>query len=254
MGSLTGASPDAVDRYRVEGMTCGTCVARVKTALLRVPGVTRASVDILSGTAEVRRDPSLATSQDLSRALAEAGYVLLPLQTESPKVPARAGDDYRPFALGALGTAGLLGLYLGIGALAQGWEHAIALLAGDLPFVAAIAAGFGVQVGLLVHLRRLHAHASAKSVAASGATGTATMLACCAHHLVDVAPVVGLAGLATLLGAYRVPLLWVGLAANLAGIAYVLRQVRRVRGATMGAQAHRAMTAARGVTTRQGAT
>jgi hypothetical protein len=55
------------------------------------------------------------------------------------------------------------------------------------------------------------------------------MLACCAHHLVDVLPVIGLSGAALFLGAYKAELLWLGLAMNLAGIAYLLWQLKRWR-------------------------
>jgi copper chaperone CopZ len=39
---------------KVEGMTCGHCVARVQKALDAAPGVDTARVDLQSGTTEVR--------------------------------------------------------------------------------------------------------------------------------------------------------------------------------------------------------
>ncbi len=140
---------------------------------------------------------------------------------------------------GALGTAALLGFYLLAAAVAQGWEHALDLALADAPFVAAITLGFGVQVGLFVHLRLLQPRISAKPLAASGGVSTSSMLACCAHHLVDVAPALGIAGLATLLGTYKIPLLWLGIATNLAGIAYVVSRIRRCQ-AGLGAAPGRA--------------
>ena len=53
------------------------------------------------------------------------------------------------------------------------------------------------------------------------------MLACCAHHLVDVLPIIGLSGAAIFLDAYKTPLLWLGIAMNLVGIAYLVRKLRR---------------------------
>jgi hypothetical protein len=100
----------------------------------------------------------------------------------------------RPVAFGGLAALGLLIFYLGVITLAQGWGHALQQLVDDLPFVGAIAAGFGTQVGLFAYLRGLHARASAGGVAASTGMSTAAMLACCAHHLVDVAPVLGISG------------------------------------------------------------
>jgi hypothetical protein len=73
-------------------------------------------------------------------------------------------------------------------------------------------------------LRALHAGMVAGEVglAASTGTSTAAMLACCAHHVSDVLPFLGVSGAAVFLGANKTPLLWVGLAMNLAGIAYLL--------------------------------
>jgi hypothetical protein len=135
----------------------------------------------------------------------------------------------RPVAAGMAAAVGLLGFYLGIIALAQGWGHAVEQLADDRWFVGAIAAGFGTQVGLFAHLRGLHARAAAGGVAASTGTSTAAMLACCAHHLADLLPVIGLSGAAIFLNAYKTPLLWLGVAMNLLGILYLLRQVLRRR-------------------------
>ena len=134
-----------------------------------------------------------------------------------------------PFVWGGLAALGLLALYLGLITLAQGWRHAQEQLAQDLWFISLITAGFGLQVGLFVYLRHLHARAHAGGVAASTGTSTAAMLACCAHHLADILPVVGLSGAAVFLNAYKTPLLWLGILMNLAGVLYLLRKVRRQR-------------------------
>src|SRR5450759_4175571 len=57
---------------------------------------------------------------------------------------------------GATGAAGLVALYVGLISLAQGFGHAIDQLRADLPFVLAIAVGFGTQVGLFIELRAIH--------------------------------------------------------------------------------------------------
>ena len=136
-------------------------------------------------------------------------------------------------AFGALGTAALIGLYLGLVTWAQGAEHALELLWGDRVFVGLISAGFGTQVGLFTYLRLLQRAMARESVALAGA-GTATssvsMVACCAHHLADVLPILGLSGLAVFLVELRTPLMLLGIATNLVGIAVMLRQLRRIRG------------------------
>ncbi len=141
--------------------------------------------------------------------------------------PAAAG---RAAAVGLAAAAGLLGFYLGTLTLAQGWEHAVRqLLQEDRWYIAAIVVGFGLQVGLFSHLRRRHGRAPRAGVAAStGASGTA-MVACCAHHLTDVLPLLGASAAAVFLSEYRTQLLWLGIAANAAGTAYLLRLLLRHR-------------------------
>jgi len=135
----------------------------------------------------------------------------------------------RPIVFGLLAVLGLLAFYLGIITLAQGWGHALEQLADDRWFVDAIALGFGTQVGLFAYLRGLHAHAAAGGVAASTGMSATAMLACCAHHLADIMPIVGLSGAAIFLDAYKTPLLWLGILMNLIGIVYLLLKIRQQR-------------------------
>lgn len=132
-----------------------------------------------------------------------------------------------PLIAGVMAGTALVGLYLGLVTWAQGFGHATDLLWGDRYFVVAIASGFGLQVGLFVHVRRLlslRARGSASAGTAAGTgTSTAAMLACCAHHVTDALPVLGLSGVAIFLGDYRAPLMGLGIAANAAGVLFMLR-------------------------------
>ncbi len=137
---------------------------------------------------------------------------------------------------GLAGAMALLLLYVGIvGGASRSLGHVLELLATDWPFVAALAAGFGTQVGLYAHLRHLTRAASAAAGATTGVgTGTSTvaMIACCAHHATDILPVLGLsavAGAAGFLAEWRVPLMSLGIALNLIGIALNVRLVRQAR-------------------------
>jgi hypothetical protein len=138
-----------------------------------------------------------------------------------------------PIAAGLVAAAALLGFYLGVITVAQGWGHAAEQLEADRWFVGALVTGFGAQVGLFTYLRalhvRLHRHGAASGLAVSSGTSTAAMLACCAHHLADVLAVLGIAGAAAFLNEYKVPLLWVGIGMNAAGVAYLLRLIARAR-------------------------
>jgi hypothetical protein len=141
----------------------------------------------------------------------------------------RIGVPLRPLLIGALAVAGLLLFYLGIITLAQDWTHARQQLWEDRWFVAAIALGFGTQMGLYSYLRTLHQHIHTRGVVASTGTSTTAMLACCAHHLTEVLPLIGLSGAAIFLNAYKTPLLWLGILMNGLGIVYLLHQIRRQR-------------------------
>jgi copper chaperone len=59
---------------KVDGMTCGSCVASVTKALQRVPGVQDVEVDLGTGIARVRGQHAARQVSELVTALAEAGY------------------------------------------------------------------------------------------------------------------------------------------------------------------------------------
>jgi Cu+-exporting ATPase len=117
----------------------------------------------------------------------------------------------------------LLGVYFGLLTLVSGWSFAAEQFGDFWPYVVALAAGFGAQIGLFVYLRRLVSGTKAhgKVVAVSGTASTAAMVSCCTHYLANVLPIVGTAGLVTLATQYQVELFWIGLAFNAAGIAYI---------------------------------
>ena len=65
--------PDGLD-IGIGGMTCASCVARVEKALLKVPGVKTASVNLATESARVRYASPAATPALLRRAVREVGY------------------------------------------------------------------------------------------------------------------------------------------------------------------------------------
>jgi len=58
----------------VENMTCAACPITVRKALEKVPGVTRAKVDLDTKTATVMFNPARTKVEDLTWATTEAGY------------------------------------------------------------------------------------------------------------------------------------------------------------------------------------
>ena len=55
------------------------------------------------------------------------------------------------------------------------------------------------------------------------------MLACCAHHLVHLLPLVGLAAAAVFLDTYRTSVLLLGIGLNVLGVAVLAHQLVRAR-------------------------
>ena len=63
----------ALARFRLEGMTCASCVLRAERVLMAQPGVVRAAVNLSTETADVAY-AAPATPAGLAAALARAGY------------------------------------------------------------------------------------------------------------------------------------------------------------------------------------
>ena len=156
-----------------------------------------------------------------------------------------------PLNAGVLGAILLTGVYLGIVSLAESPAHALDLFWQDKAFVIPIILGFGTQVGLYTLLKkglyvpmRVPAAGASSSpartdvrpdgafgatTAAGGGMSTMAMVACCAHHVADMLPLVGLTAAATFLANWKIPFMVVGLLTNLIGIAVMLREVFRAR-------------------------
>jgi Cu+-exporting ATPase len=132
-----------------------------------------------------------------------------------------------PFGAGILAITALLGIYFSVLTAVSGWSFTVSQFKEFWPYIGALAVGFGWQVGLFFHLKRLSAahHHSGHVMAVSGTTSSAAMLACCTHYLANILPVVGAVGVISLIAQYQIALFWIGLAFNLAGLVYIGRQV-----------------------------
>lgn len=130
----------------------------------------------------------------------------------------------RPAIYGMFAFGLLLALYFGALTLVSGWKFTLDQFSEFWYYIVPLAAGFGLQVALFTRLRHV-VHQSAGDartvMAASGTTSTAAMISCCAHYLVNIAPVLGATGLVTFAAQYQVEFFWVGIAFNLAGIAFI---------------------------------
>jgi hypothetical protein len=140
----------------------------------------------------------------------------------------------RPILIGLFAAAGLMAFYVVVVLAGSGsTEHLWSLMAEDAWFVAAITAGFGIQIGLFAHLRGAIKATHGRMSTAMAATGTGgstmAMVACCAHHVADILPLAGMTAASLFLSEYKRPLMTVGLVATAIGILWMLWQIRRHR-------------------------
>ncbi len=75
--------------FRVEDMTCGHCVSTITKALKAVDRDAKVTIDLARQLVMV--EPTEADAQDLSDAIAEAGYTPIPAQAATVDAqPAKA--------------------------------------------------------------------------------------------------------------------------------------------------------------------
>ena len=85
--------PEGAVEFRVSGMTCGSCAARVQKVLSRQEGVQLASVNLASERATVAFDPGQTSVDDLVAAVERSGYGLAPAPPQTPTETVEAADD-----------------------------------------------------------------------------------------------------------------------------------------------------------------
>lgn len=96
------------------------------------------------------------------------------------------------------------------------------------PWMSLLIIGFGIQMGLYWLMRKgiqfnLQERKDSKMAAGtSTAVSGMAMVACCAHHAVDLLPILGLSAAALFLSEHQEQLLIFGVLANLVGIAMML--------------------------------
>lgn len=133
---------------------------------------------------------------------------------------------YTPVLKGIAATLVLIIVYLIIVSLVSGWNFAQSQLQQFWYFIVTLAVGFGAQVSLYSYLRSM-INVSPRVVATTGVTSTAAMISCCAHYLVNILPILGIAGIITIISQYQIQLFWIGLLFNFAGIVYMVNKVYR---------------------------
>ena len=177
----------------------------------------------------------------VAAAVLTAGWFLWRAATLWVMPRLRSTHQYRPLVISisvvALGAVTMAGIYLGILTVAMDFAFALQQAGRDGLWLGSIALAFGAQLGMYVYLRLVFATAKAvgATMMAGSGTGTSTlgMLACCAHHLTDVAPLVVLTGASSLSSAiaylsdWKYAFIALGLAMNVMSIGVTVRTIRK---------------------------
>ncbi len=119
-----GVGRETID-LAIEGMTCASCVSRVEKALLRVPGVVSAEVNLATEAASVTVLRGVATRAQLEVAVRAAGYGTRVIASSGGAVPSRPGVPWWPVALAAVLSLPLVvpmfGALFGFHWMLDGW-------------------------------------------------------------------------------------------------------------------------------------
>ena len=223
--------------FTVQGMTCGGCAQRIKDALTKLPGISRASVDIKTRQATINFDPEWTDSQAIEAAVFAAGFAIeseggADASVENEPLSSN-GFQIKPYIFGIFAGTAVIAFYLGLVTLTSDWVNARFQFADYRWWIIGLAAGLGIQVTLYVTLRRrLSGQALRRTgagVAASGGMSATAMAICCSHYLVTLLPIIGLPFLsaaAASLEQYQVQFFAAGVIFNLIGIAMMVQKYR----------------------------
>lgn len=134
----------------------------------------------------------------------------------------------RSVRIGAAAAGLLAGVYAAVVGGASGLDHLAGQARADWYLLVPIVAGFGVQVALMAELRQRRRQARLAAAATGGGAGASAvgMVACCAHHVADLAPLAGLTGAAAFLGDQRVAFMVGGVVVNAVAVVLATRRLR----------------------------
>ena len=126
------------------------------------------------------------------------------------------------FAIGLLGLGTFY--FLLLFAITGDLNHPLSQFSLFQPWMSLLIIGFGIQMGLFWMMRKgirfnlQDKKDSNMTAGTSTAVSGMAMVACCAHHAVDLLPVLGLSAAAIFLSEYQEQLLIFGVLTNLVGI------------------------------------
>jgi len=138
---------------------------------------------------------------------------------------------FKTTIIGILGSGGLfLFYYLTLLLITKDPIHPLSQMKLYQPWMNILILGFGIQIGLYYLLKQgiqfqinNKNKQEATAVAGTGAAVSGiSMAACCAHHVADLIPILGISGAALFLTEYQQELLILGVIANAFGIIFMI--------------------------------
>lgn len=154
---------------------------------------------------------------------------LLPIQLTLPINRMETKQKIKVISKGFLATILLLVVYATLVSAISGFEFALSQFNSYWYFLSSLAVGFGIQISLYSYLKHMVASSSmtmsGKTVAVTGTTSTLAMISCCAHYLVNIVPILGVAGILSVVAAYQVQIFWIGLLFNIFGIIFISNKI-----------------------------
>ena len=138
----------------------------------------------------------------------------------------------KPYFWGASGSLLLLAIYFLILSWANSFDHALEQFREYSVWLILLSAGFGTQVGLYSYIRqkirqKQSLKTAQKEIAGAAGISTTSMVACCAHHLVDILPILGLSAVFLFLAQYQLFFILLGIASNMLGIIMMLEIMKK---------------------------
>jgi len=137
----------------------------------------------------------------------------------------------KPLFFGAIAGTLLLIVYFGVLSFANSFTHAILQFKSMWYWITLLVLGFSTQIGLYTYIKmatKLKAlgGAATSSIATAGGISTTSMVACCAHHLTEVIPILGISAAAIFLNQFQTLFIVVGVLSNLIGINFMLKIIQ----------------------------
>lgn len=134
---------------------------------------------------------------------------------------------WKAWTWGGVASISLLGIYLLVLGTLNSFSHAVQQFLDLWYWMVPLILGFGLQIALFVSLRHHSRQGMSSAVFASGGMSTSSMVACCAHHVTEVLPLLGFSAASMLLVQYQSAFLAFGLASTIIGVLFMLREFER---------------------------